>query len=339
MSLWRRLRKPPWRTIVPAVLLVGVAALWWLLWSPGADITDGRHDLGRNGLWMQHGWLGDDKWFERNRKTDRMAEFRDPVRMAELADRLRRRHISDLFPHLCPTHTGGQIADCDGAQVERFCDAFAGFRVMPWVGGAEGVQVDLARPKWRQNFADSVAKLLTNHPRLAGVHVNVEPCPSGNGDFLLLLEQTRAAMPADKLLSVAAYPPPTRWHPHPDVHWEESYFREVAARCDQMVVMMYDTALTRPKIYRWLMSAWTREALAWAGDTPVLLGLPCYEDAGVEYHHPEVENLPNALRGIHGGLEDFDELPANYQGVALYSEWTLDDAEWDYFRKHFLKAE
>src|SRR5438034_2866009 len=38
-------------------------AVWfgYLLWSPGLDIRDGRHDRGRNGIWLGHGWLGGDR--------------------------------------------------------------------------------------------------------------------------------------------------------------------------------------------------------------------------------------------------------------------------------------
>jgi hypothetical protein len=42
---------------------------------------------------------------------------------------------------------------------------------------------------------------------------------------------------------------PTVWQPFLDVHWEESYFKEVARRADQLAVMMYDTALPSGKLY------------------------------------------------------------------------------------------
>jgi hypothetical protein len=100
--------------------------------------------------------------------------------------------------------------------------------------------------------------------------------------------------------------------------------------------MMYDTALRRPKLYQWLMAQWTGEVLAWSERKPVLLGIPTYSDAGVGYHDPEVENLTNALRGIHRGLSD-ETPPPNYQGVALYCEWETDEAKWNYFREHFLR--
>jgi hypothetical protein len=178
--------------------------------------------------------------------------------------------------------------------------------------------------------------LLADHPRLAGVQINIEPMPSGDPGFLALLQELRAALPEGRILSVAAYPPPTRWHRFPDVHWEEDYFRKVASRCDQVAVMMYDTAIRIPKLYESVMAKWTREVLAWSGETEVLLGAPGYEDADSGYHDPAAENLKHALRGIHAGLAKSGP-PDNYAGVAIYSEWEMDARKWMQFEKWFRK--
>ena len=100
--------------------------------------------------------------------------------------------------------------------------------------------------------------------------------------------------------------------------------------------MMYDTALRVSKLYQRLMADWTLEVLSWSEGKAVLLGLPTYADADSGYHHPDVENLENSLLGIHRGLSR-RPLPQNYQGVAIYCHWETDEAEWKYFREHFLK--
>jgi len=105
-----------------------------------------------------------------------------------------------------------------------------------------------------------------------------------------------------------------------------------------MAVMMYDAGLRIPKAYQRLMADWTQEALAWSEGKPVLLGVPTYDDAGVGYHNPEVENLPNALWGIHRGLSR-TTLPSNYQGVAIYCDWETSEGDWSYFREHFLNLD
>ena len=307
------------------------------LWSPGEQVTDGRHDRGENGIWIQHGWLGADEWFDRYDK-DR-TRFRSKEKLQELADLLRKNHVAHIYPHLCPTTDGGEISPVDDQQTSLFLDVLDDFEVYPWIGGVYERDVELDSPAWRQTFVGSIAGLLERHPRFAGVHLNIEPLPSGTPEYLGLLDEIRGALPSGKRLSIAAYPPPTIWHRFPEVHWEEEYFRQVAERADQIVPMMYDTALRKPKLYQRLMADWTEEVLAWSGDTEVLLGLPAYEDADVGYHDPETENLPNALWGIHAGLLRHHALPTNYRGVSIYCGWEMTEEKWRTFGNEFSKRD
>lgn len=335
MNNWRNLTRPPWRTIIPGAFLILIVILSYVFWKPGLDIRNGRHDRGRNAIWLGHGWLGADVWFTENNKTNQFPRFRDPARIRELATKLREHHITDVFPHLSPATPEGALPPLDAAQVERFLDAFQNFRVIPWIGGPNGTSARIHKPQWRASFAANVRNLLDTHPRFAGVQINVEPLTTGDTNFLALLDELRAALPKGKILSIAAYPPPTWWHPYPDVHWDEKYFREVARRSDQLSVMMYDAAQRIPRTYQHLMANWTTEVLAWSEGKEILLGAPTYDDAGVGYHDPKVENLPNALLGIHRGLSR-QPLPANYQGIVIYCEWETNDAEWRALREGFL---
>lgn len=318
-----------------AVASVGFAvlAVAYCVRSPGLEVDDGRYDRRKNGIWMQHGWLGDDSWFDRNDR-DR-TRFRDEGKVVQLADRMRDHGVKYVYPHLCPCHPDGGIAPVDPQQTELFLDGFEGIDVIPWIGGVLGRHAFPEEAAWRATFAGSVVDLLDTHPRLAGVQVNIEPLPSGDPGFLALLDELNAAMPDGKILSIAAYPPPTTWQPSPEVHWDEAYFRQVAQRADQMAPMMYDTSIRHAKPYQSLMSSWTTDVLAWSGDTPVLLGVPVYDDAGVGYHHPDVENLDNALMGIHAALDAFEEIPGNYEGIAICCEWEMDEGEWETMRTQF----
>jgi hypothetical protein len=335
VTFLKAILRPPWRTIIGGGLLLCIFFGSYLAWQPGSDIRDGRHDLGKNGIWLSHGWLGADSWFIENGKTNDFKKFRDPENIRRLASLLKQHHVTDVFPHLCPCDPYGKLPEVDNAQTEQFLTAFADFRVMPWVGAPAGPSARTGNAKWRAGFIESITNLLNGHPGFAGVQINIEPLTSGDKDFLVLLEQLHASLPKGKLLSVAAYPPPTRWQPQADVHWDENYFREVARRCDQLAVMMYDTGLRVPKIYEHLMAHWTVETLAWSEGRPVLLGIPTYDDPGVEYHNPKVENLRTALLGIHKGLGTSPT--SNYQGVALYCEWETDVDEWSHFQSHFMK--
>ncbi len=342
--LWREKRKserfdvkllPNPRRAKWLLAIAGAVALTYGLWSPGADFRDGRHNLGTNAMWLQHGWLGDETWFRLNNRG--RAKFRHPDRIRELAETLRRNAISHVFPHLCPCNLDGKLAGADFAQTERFLDEMEpNIRVIPWIGGVRDVHCRPGDPVWRARFVTSSVALLEAHPRLAGVHVNIEPMPSGDPDFVTLLRELKDALPEGKELGVAAYPPPTMWHRFPEVHWDQTYVREISGIADHLAVMMYDTALKLKKPYRRLMADWTGEVLNWAPDSRIWLGVPAYDDAGAGYHDPRVENLDNALRGIHAGLARFAKLPPNYAGIAIYCEWEMDDAEWRLLDERFL---
>lgn len=315
--------------------LVG-APTAFALWPRGLDLRDGRHDRRRNGIWLGHGWIGDDAWFTINNKQDEKAGFRDPERVRALAERLAAHGVRDVFPHLCPALPDGSVMPVSGPATRTFLAAFTGQRVMPWIGGVFERSVHPDDAKWRSTFVAAAAKLLAEHPGLSGVHLNVEPLPSGHGGYLSLLDELREGIGDGKLLSVAAYPPPSLLHPHADVHWNESFTRAVASRCHQLVPMLYDTGLFLRRPYRGLVRAWTREVLAWAGSTEVLLGLPAYSDRGVGYHDPDVENLEESLLGVHEALTGYASLPEHYAGVALYSEWEMNDAKWETLSERFL---
>jgi hypothetical protein len=324
------------RALIDLAVLAVAGGIFWLFWTPGEDIRDGRHDRGENGLWLAHGWMGGDEWFSSNGKEAEKPKYRSPEALTALTARVREHGIRDLFPHLCPLDSTGALPPVDAASTEKFLDAVQPARVWPWVGG---MYLDgwMGYEPWRKNFAAGVRRLLEAHPRLAGVQINIEPMTSGTASYLTVLDEVRAALPPGRKLSVAAYPPPTRWQPSQDVHWNEAYFREVAKRCDHLAVMMYDTGVRFQKPYQKLMADWTEEILKWSEGRPVLLGLAAYDDKGVEYHHPEVENLTNGLAGIHAGLMRFDSLPDQYRGVAIYCDWEMDAAEWKLLEERFGK--
>jgi glycosyl hydrolase family 18 (putative chitinase) len=334
MSIWTKIKKSPWRIFILLFIVIGILFFAYTIWSPGQIITDGRHDLKTNGIWLQHGWLGHDSWFKQYRKDPN--QFRNVGSIQSLAKTLKKYNITDVYPHLCPCNFDGRIALYDTDQTNLFIKEMQSFRIMPWIGGVLDVQVKLESVKWRKKFVESTVRLLKTYPTLSGVHINIEPLPSGNADFLTLLDELKQAMPTNTMLSVAAYPPPTVWHRFPEVHWEENYFTEVAKRSDQMVVMMYDTSIKLSKPYRKLMEDWTQEALTWANGTSVLLGIPVYDDEGVGYHFSNVENIEHALAGIHAGLSKFKSLPSNYQGIAIYCEWEMQEEEWRYLSENYI---
>ena len=336
MTIWQRIKHPLGYAGILLAVTCGIVILSYLAWHPGERVQNGRHDLRTNGIWLQHGWIGDDLWFAHNRKDK--SKFRDAAQIRALAGLLARHGVKYVFPHLCPCNPDGRIPPVDPVQTELFLDHFKGFAVLPWVGGIRGDHCALDSPKWRANFISSVIALLAAHPRLAGVQVNIEPIPSGNTDFLVLLKELHQVLPAGKILSVAAFPPKTWMHPYRDVHWDEAYVRQVARRVDQIVPMLYDTGIKWSKFYQYLISVWTTDILDWSGNTQVLLGVPAFDDYSAGYHFPGAENLQNALFGIHAGLSGYTRLPSNYAGISIYCEWKMKDPEWHILETEFEKS-
>ena len=53
-------------------------------------------------------------------------------------------------------------------------------------------------------------------------------------------------------------------------------------------------------------------------------------------HHPYVENMGVALRGINAGLTLAGEDAGFVEGVAIYANWTTDSREWKTYRDLWL---
>lgn len=325
------------REIGKRVLVVLILFTLWCCWQPGKEIRDGRHDRGENGLWLAHGWLGADDWFRMHGKEAEKSKYRSNESLTALAQRLKKHGITEVYPHLCPVEPNGALPATDAAATTQFLTSLPGIRVWPWVGGIVETST-LQDSAWRKRFCSSIRELLTQYPDMAGVHVNFEPLPDGTQAYLQLLDEVRAALPSPAhRISVAAYPPPTLWQRAADVHWSEPFFRAVAKRVDQLVVMTYDTSIRWQNPYRKLMGDWTMQILDWSEGRSVLLGVPAYEDAATGYHLPEVENIPNALAGINAGLMTYNGLPDSYRGICLYCDWEMDNAKWHAVEEFFTR--
>ncbi len=330
---WRNRR---FWTVLAALFCLLFLAYW--RWQPGLVARDGRDNLNRNALWIGHGWLGADAWFGSEAEKTR---FRSASNIAQLARKCRANGIRDVYPHLTPTQRGGDVAASDDAQIERFLDHANGLRVLPWIGGRMNGHIAPSNAATSGRFVASVGALMRKHPRLAGVHLNVEPWKSGDVAMLRLLEQLRAVLPPGKILSVSGYPPQSEWYPL-RLAWSRNYYRQVAARVDQIAVMLYDSSLHDAKLYQWFVARWASAVLSWTRDSnaEILFGAPTYGAAGPTlgplYHDARVENLPNALAGLHRAVRDGGELPRNYAGAAIYCEWETDESEWQIWRRDWL---
>ena len=100
--------------------------------------------------------------------------------------------------------------------------------------------------------------------------------------------------------------------------------------CTRLAEVIYDTAIPPEKFHLTLI---TNRANQLAGatsssDCELLLGIPAYDDAGVGYHHTQVENISSALQGISASPRK-----NSINGIAIYCEWEMNENKWQIWRK------
>lgn len=159
-----------------------------------------------------------------------------------------------------------------------------------------------------------------------------EICEDKNTDLLYLLEETRAVLPPGKTIGVAT----ALWMPgllrSLGYGWSEEYFSQIAARCDQIAVMGYDSSIYLPRMYTDFMAKQvvvaTHAARLGNPKCRVLVGIPTYEKGGPS-HNAHAENLTNALRGVSEGLKQLSpEDRSVFAGVAVFADYTTSPDEW-----------
>jgi hypothetical protein len=306
------------------LLLAGSIVLAWLAWSPAGDFGVHPFNQDRNAVWLEHRWL---------EKEHSRAE------MQALLASLAARGVAYVYPHLIPFNGAGRLPVHNREQMRQFLavarETAPGLKVLPWVGGLRvgykrqrAGTVDLGDLGQRQRMVAECRGLMDEG--FDGIHVNVEPVDDGNVEFLALLRVLRTAIGEDRVLSVSAIRPgPVRLPFAPNFLWTRDYYARVGDVADQVVVMAYDTALPTPSLYRRYLAYVARTVTArllGSGRTRVLVGIPTYDQSGL-MHRGDVETPENALVGLVAGLRGLGA-GGTFEGVALYAEWTTDDAEW-----------
>ena len=324
------------RAVVRALLalaVLGIAGYLYLAYAPAGDTAAHPFNQDRNAVWLEHRWL---------------EKPHDAAEMDALFKSLEARGIAYVYPHLIPFNGAGRLPVHDRDQMRAFLAAARRsapkMKVLPWVGGLrvgyrrqrQGT-VDLDDIGQRQRIVAECRGLMDEG--FDGVHVNVEPIPDGDVEFLALLRSLRTAV-GDGILSISATRPgPFALTFAPNFLWSPAYYERVAAEADQLVVMAYDTALPTPSLYRRYLAYAARSMtrhLESSGRARVLIGIPTYDGTGL-MHRADVESPENALAGLVAGLRGVGG-GGTFEGVALYAEWTTDDAEWATYERVWRNA-
>lgn len=298
--------------------LIGVVAAAFRLQFTGAPEGWAR-STGNDALWMGHMWVD-------GRRSE------GDVR--ELAARLRATGVKDLYVHAGPFERDGRLDPAKHPSARMFVQWVKkhapGVRVSAWLGQLVGRgDLDLDDPRSRRNILDGVAAVM--RAGFDGVHYNFEPLGDGDTDFLVLLEETRRHT---RLLSTSVpqlepYPlmrPAARALRGQDKYWSHGFFRQVAARVDQVAIMTYDSAMPLESLYGGHVARQAELALDLAPEgTLLLIGVPAYHDHGVPWSD-RAESVAAAARGAalalseHGRRERF--------GLALYVDFAATAQDW-----------
>ena len=275
-------------------------------------------------------------------------------------DKLVKHDIDTIYLHVGPIEEDGGIGTERYAAslnfVERVKRHESDMKVLAWMGQVRH-KLDLSNESVRRNIL-GLCRIFTKMIGMDGIHYDIEPVWDEDEDFILLLAETRDVLDTGtgvshgsdvgseendrKILSVAL----AEFIPSSFVWWVENIakfenyntevnYLNVAEHADQIVDMVYDTGIDRGWLYKWLV----KEQVIWVSDlmgtdeaegTEFLIGIPSYEDDKVGFN-PEVENVGNALVGVISGLNDIRADEETFTGIAIYSEWEMDEGEWEVY--------
>lgn len=305
----------------------------WLLYRQ-APVSAAGPDT-PNAIWSAHKWVGE------SHSEDVYDDF---------AELLARHRITDVYFHVGPLTGKGSIPQAKYTNAKPLIAAMRqrapSVRLHAWIGQVErrgGGPLDLTDARTRANIVLTAADFI--ELGFDGIHYNIEPVYSGDTDLLALLDETAPVTRGrGKLLSMAT----DELSPLPGLEyaarlfvrqaglWRAPYYREVAARTDQVAVMMYDTAMPFDWLYGTIVAWETWRLREIVGpDTTLFIGVPTYEDEHFGFH-PAAENMTSGLRGIGIGLW-FDGRPAGSNfGAAIYAGWTTNGDEWSTWRSDWL---
>lgn len=333
----KALRWLKWAAIglcLSALLLCGAAGI--LIWRLSATVTNypGAHfNLGSNGIWLEHAWAG-----EPHADSDYDA----------LAQRLTAEQITYVYAHVGPLQSDGTIPASLAPNAAAFATAMhsriPGLRVLAWIGQVElaggydaSQSVDLSDSQVRSNIADTAAHFVVD-AGFDGVQFDIEPITNNSAHFLDLLTTTRNVLPPGAILSTVGQ----KWAPNAHLAdllfrakragawWTSYYYAAVCAHVDQIVPMIYDSAMPSSGLYEFFVQQETEhilEAARSARHPPqVLIGLPTYTGASF-WFHPDAENMRSGLIGVTRGLNSNRDTSA-FTGVAFYRFGTTQQSDW-----------
>lgn len=317
-----------WVCIVYTVIKLILTAFHFF-YAPAVPRT---HNFNRsdNAAWIRHQWFSEP---QNSEQTEQMARM------------LEKMQISTVFIHVGPMDSRGNIPLHDRSiwlENRRLLkNRMPSLKILAWLGGVNASKfgpgddtLNLADERLLSSIADT-AGILTDKCRFDGVHLNIEPLSDNETAFVELLQRIRRKT-GGRILSVAS-PHIIGYELMADgvrtaskgkvALWGPAFYRRVAANCDQIALMGYDSINQTDATYKKFIAYQIKhisEALQ-GTSCKLLVGLPTYEEKTF-CHNPKVETLKIGLEGTIIGLSRTDNTDV-FQGVAIYALWTTDEGE------------
>jgi hypothetical protein len=319
-----------------ALILVGVATCGVVFWRLSATVTSysGAHfNLHQNGIWLEHSWAG---------QSHAAAEY------DTLADQLQKQEISYVYAHVGPLNSDGSIPDTlapnAATLVVELHARLPHLHVLAWIGQDEAASGEPADATVNLNDSAVRAQIAATSAHFVkdlgfdGVQYDIEPIINNNPRFLDLLDATRSELPPGAILSTIG----EKWAPNAhiadflrsqgraDAWWTSYFYAEVAAHVDQIVPLIYNSAMPSGRLYEFFVQQETEhilDSVRSASRPPqVLIGLPTYTGDSF-WFHANAENVSTGLHGVINGLNSNDDTSA-FTGVALYRFATTSSQDW-----------
>ncbi|HSQ40269.1 MAG TPA: glycoside hydrolase family 18 protein, partial [Anaerolineales bacterium] len=289
-----RIKKRPQKRILSRrtdlLWRLGAFAVLWIivlgrgcLFRPKSTYPGAHFNKGTNAAWLGV------EWVSRPHTSNEVLE---------LAMALAQRQITTVYVYTSYYRPEGTFNPTYG-YAEEFVTALKNIapdlNVQMWIG-LPLQQMNLNSKTNRREVIDFCAALVQD-AGFDGLHINPEPVKDGDEAVLALLDGLREALGPDATLSIAGrriWPllPTVRWPLVGEWSWSASYYQKIAGRVDEIAVMVYDSALPTPGLYRQWMKF---EVIALSrtlvySDVRLFIGIPTSEEA-TRTHNPKAENM------------------------------------------------
>jgi hypothetical protein len=235
-------------------------------------------------------------------------------------DVLREHEIKYLFVDVGDTLQDGSLGTSDEEIINflnkvEFYEKETGhnFILLPY-SEVNTYTYDISSDLFQDNFVQDYVRL--DSLGFDGVYVDIEPIRTHQiEEYFDLLGILKRDLPSSSILGVysGALGSESEWD------WDAGFFQTVDKRVDLIFVPGYDTGIDSKEEYQEHIKSQLRGLSDLNLRSVLLLGVPT--------HKSDPENIENALEAYSLEINEFD-------GVAIFSEWTADETEWNVLKDY-----